>query len=123
MHSSAFDVVDALIDVLPAPRRPEGMKPGMPWMPEKRRDIPGSVWLPDVGRGAINPALDARNRNAAALLMQDKMQLEAAVVQQCLDEMLDGKTGFATDAELNHDGMATMLALRISSFGNVSPSA
>jgi capsid portal protein len=44
--------------------------------------------------------------------MQDKMQLEAAVVQQCLDEMLDGKTGFATDAELNHDGMATTLALR-----------
>lgn len=57
-------------------------------------------------------ALDARNRNAGALLMQDKMQLEAAVVQQCLDEMLDGKTGFATDAKLNHDGMATMLALR-----------
>ena len=28
-------------------------------MPLPRRDIPGSIWLPDVGRGAISPALDA----------------------------------------------------------------
>jgi quinoprotein dehydrogenase-associated probable ABC transporter substrate-binding protein/PQQ-dependent catabolism-associated CXXCW motif protein len=48
-----------LIDVLPAPRRPEGMQPGMPWMPLPRRDLPNSLWLPDVGRGAISPELDA----------------------------------------------------------------
>lgn len=47
-----------LIDVLPAPRRPEGMRPTALWMPKPRLDIPGSLWLPDVGRGAINPALD-----------------------------------------------------------------
>jgi PQQ-dependent catabolism-associated CXXCW motif protein len=47
-----------LIDVLPAPRRPEGMRPEMPWLPVPRRDLPGSLWLPDVGRGAINPELD-----------------------------------------------------------------
>lgn len=57
-------------------------------------------------------ALDPRNRNAAAALMQEKMQLDADVTQQCLDEMLDAKTGFAVDAKLNHDGMATLLALR-----------
>jgi PQQ-dependent catabolism-associated CXXCW motif protein len=57
-----------VIDVLPAPRRPPGMKPGTPWMPEPHRDLPGSLWLPDVGRGAISPGLDAwfRDRLAAA---------------------------------------------------------
>ncbi len=57
-----------LIDVLPAPRRPAGMKPGTPWMPAPHRDLPGSLWLPDVGRGAISPALDTwfRDRLAAA---------------------------------------------------------
>ena len=48
-----------LIDVLPAPRRPEGMQAGTPWMPVPRRDLPNSLWLPDVGRGAISPQMDA----------------------------------------------------------------
>jgi quinoprotein dehydrogenase-associated probable ABC transporter substrate-binding protein/PQQ-dependent catabolism-associated CXXCW motif protein len=48
-----------LIDVLPAPRRPDGMKPGAPWMPVPRRDLPHSLWLPDVGRGTISPEMDA----------------------------------------------------------------
>ena len=46
------------IDVLPAPRRPEGMRPDQPWMPVPRRDIPGSLWLPDVGRGTLAPAVE-----------------------------------------------------------------
>lgn len=56
----------ALIDVLPAPRRPAGMRPGTPWMPEPHRDLPGSVWLPDVGWGAIGPALEAWFRDRLA---------------------------------------------------------
>ncbi len=47
-----------LIDVLPAPRRPDGAKPGAPWMPLPRMDLPGSVWLPDVGRGALDAATE-----------------------------------------------------------------
>jgi PQQ-dependent catabolism-associated CXXCW motif protein len=46
-----------LIDVLPAPKRPAGMAATAPWMPLPHRDIPGSVWLPDVGRGAISDAM------------------------------------------------------------------
>jgi PQQ-dependent catabolism-associated CXXCW motif protein len=46
-----------LVDVLPAPRRPETMRPDQPWMPVPHRDIPGSLWLPDVGRGALSPEL------------------------------------------------------------------
>ena len=48
-----------LVDVLPAPRRPPDMRPGVPWLPQPRRDIPGSLWLPEVGRGAIPPDLEA----------------------------------------------------------------
>ena len=48
-----------LVDVLPAPRRPPGMRPDAPWLPVPRRDIPGSLWLPDIGRGAIPPERDA----------------------------------------------------------------
>ena len=55
-----------LIDVLPAPRRPPGMRPGTPWMPEPHRDLPGSLWWPDVGRGAISPALEAWFRDRLA---------------------------------------------------------
>jgi len=58
--------------------------------------------------------LDPRNRQAAAALMQDKMQLDASVAEKCLDEILDPDSGFAVDAGLNHDGMATLLALRAS---------
>ena len=55
-----------LIDVLPAPRRPDGMRPGQPWMPVPRRDIPGSLWLPDAGRGALAPESDKWFRDQLA---------------------------------------------------------
>jgi len=59
-----------LIDVLPAPRRPEGMKPAMPWLPAPHLDIPGSVWLPDSGRGALSPAAETWFRAELAALTQ-----------------------------------------------------
>jgi PQQ-dependent catabolism-associated CXXCW motif protein len=71
-----------LIDVLPAPRRPDGMLPGAPWMPEPRRDLPGSIWLPDVGRGAISDELDQWfQRNLSSATKGDKTK---AVVFYCL---------------------------------------
>jgi PQQ-dependent catabolism-associated CXXCW motif protein len=48
-----------LIDVLPAPTPPTDPRPGLPRMPLPHTDIPGSLWLPDVGRGAIAPQTDA----------------------------------------------------------------
>jgi PQQ-dependent catabolism-associated CXXCW motif protein len=47
------------VDVLPAPRRPENLPPQALWMPVPRRNIPGSLWLPDIGRGALSPELEA----------------------------------------------------------------
>jgi PQQ-dependent catabolism-associated CXXCW motif protein len=54
-----LDHAEALpIDVFPSPRRPEGMRADQPWMPVPHRDIPGSLWLPDIGQGQISPDLD-----------------------------------------------------------------
>ena len=54
------------IDVLPAPRRPEGLRPDALWKPLPRRDIPGSLWLPDVGRGGLSDALETYLRDSLA---------------------------------------------------------
>ena len=51
-----------LIDVLPAPRRPDGMRSEMPWLPARHRTVPGSLWWPEVGRGALAPDLEQRFR-------------------------------------------------------------
>ncbi len=42
-----------LIDVLPRPPKPEGLKTGAIWRPRPRRNIPGSVWLPNTGLGIL----------------------------------------------------------------------
>lgn len=49
--TSRGDIV--LIDVLPAPRRPANLRPGALWLPPERRNIPGSVWLPNTGFGLL----------------------------------------------------------------------
>ena len=48
-----------LVDVLPAPRKPPDMLPGVPWMPVPHRNLPGSIWLPEVGRGKIPAPVNA----------------------------------------------------------------
>jgi PQQ-dependent catabolism-associated CXXCW motif protein len=49
-----------LIDVVTAPRRPATMRPGAPWLPPVHRDLLGSLWWPDTGRGEISPDLAER---------------------------------------------------------------
>ena len=51
------------IDVLPAPRRPANLPAVGIWMPLPHRNIPGSLWLPDIGRGALSPELEAYFRD------------------------------------------------------------
>ena len=72
-----------LVDVLPAPRRPPEMKPGTPWSP-LREDIPGSIWLPEVGRGAITPATDTWFRGRLRDLTGGDM--DRPIVFYCLDQ-------------------------------------
>ncbi|GAN76196.1 PQQ-dependent catabolism-associated CXXCW motif protein [Acidisphaera rubrifaciens] len=46
------------IDTSPQPPRPAGLPAGTLWVPRPHPDIPGSLWLPDVGYGAIAPATE-----------------------------------------------------------------
>jgi PQQ-dependent catabolism-associated CXXCW motif protein len=43
----------ALIDVSNAPRRPDNMAPGAPWLPLPHHAIPGTLWIPGPGAGEI----------------------------------------------------------------------
>lgn len=43
------------VDVLPQPPKPAGLAPGTLWIDKPRFDIPGSIWLPDTGYGALAP--------------------------------------------------------------------
>lgn len=42
-----------LIDVLPRPPKPKSLPEGTIWRPRPRHNIPGSVWLPNTGFGAL----------------------------------------------------------------------
>jgi PQQ-dependent catabolism-associated CXXCW motif protein len=48
----------AFIDVLPQPPRPPGLPASTLWHPKSRFDIPGSIWLPDTGYGALAPVME-----------------------------------------------------------------
>lgn len=41
------------IDVMPRPPRPANLPPGTIWRDRPRSNIPGSIWLPDTGYGAL----------------------------------------------------------------------
>jgi PQQ-dependent catabolism-associated CXXCW motif protein len=57
-----------LIDVLPAPVPPPDARPGLPRMPVPHSDLPGSVWLPETGRGVLPPALETKFQARLAAL-------------------------------------------------------
>jgi PQQ-dependent catabolism-associated CXXCW motif protein len=66
------------IDVLPASRRPSNLPPSALWMPLPHRDIPGSLWIPDIGRGVLNDELETYFRDY--LSAATKGRLDAPVV-------------------------------------------
>jgi PQQ-dependent catabolism-associated CXXCW motif protein len=43
----------AFVDVLPHVPRPANLPPGTIWRQKPRMNIPGSIWLPDTGYGAL----------------------------------------------------------------------
>jgi PQQ-dependent catabolism-associated CXXCW motif protein len=70
------------IDVLPTPRRPQNLPLRTLWMPLPRRDIPGSLWLPDVGLGRLSSDLETHFRDQ--LEMSTKGQRDWPIVFYCL---------------------------------------
>ncbi len=43
----------AFVDVLPQAPKPAGLPEGTIWRDKKRNSIPGAIWLPNVGYGAL----------------------------------------------------------------------
>lgn len=48
----------AFVDVVGQPPRPANLPEGTVWRDKPRSDIPGSIWLPETGYGALNPAME-----------------------------------------------------------------
>jgi PQQ-dependent catabolism-associated CXXCW motif protein len=55
-----------IVDVSNAPRRPENLAPGAPWMPTSHPGIPGALWIPGAGLGVVPPTVDAFFRSQLA---------------------------------------------------------
>lgn len=70
------------VDMLPAPRRPEGLAPTALWRPSPRLGVPGSIWLPEAGRGALAPETEAWFR--ASLARATGGDTDRPVVFYCL---------------------------------------
>jgi len=51
------------IDVLPRPPKPKNLPSGTVWRDTPRFNIPGSIWLPDTGYGALAAATEDYFRN------------------------------------------------------------
>ena len=83
------------IDVLPAPRRPANLPPSALWMPLPHRDIPGSLWLPDVGRGALSPELEGYFRTHLETATEPAPRHPGRVLLpgRLLDELERGEAG------------------------------
>ncbi|HEY0342441.1 MAG TPA: rhodanese-like domain-containing protein, partial [Steroidobacteraceae bacterium] len=47
-----------IVDVSNAPRRPDNLATGAPWLPLPHPAIPGTLWIPGAGLGAIPTLLD-----------------------------------------------------------------
>jgi PQQ-dependent catabolism-associated CXXCW motif protein len=56
-----------VVDVSDAPRRPANMAADSVWLPLPHPVIPGAVWIPGAGLGAISPAVDRLFRERLAL--------------------------------------------------------
>jgi PQQ-dependent catabolism-associated CXXCW motif protein len=60
----------AFVDVLPHPPRPTNLPPGTIWHENPHRDIPGSIWLPDTGYGALASSTERYLRDGLARITQ-----------------------------------------------------
>lgn len=72
------------IDVMPRPPRPANLPPGTIWRDRPRSNIPGSIWLPDTGYGALAAVTEAYLRdNLARATAGDRAKL---LVFYCLKD-------------------------------------
>ena len=71
------------VDVLPRPPKPKTLPEGTVWRDKPRDNIPGSIWLPNVGFGQIHESVDRYfRRNLKKHTGGDKTR---ALLFYCLD--------------------------------------
>ncbi|WP_216725604.1 PQQ-dependent catabolism-associated CXXCW motif protein [Thiorhodococcus drewsii] len=59
------------IDVLPSPERPANLPDDALWLPPPHSNIPGSVWLANVGYGRLSPRLETYFREQLDRLTEE----------------------------------------------------
>ena len=74
----------AFIDVLPRPPKPKNLPEGTIWREKPRHSIPGSMWLPNVGYGALADITDDYFRRGLEKATQGDM--DYPVLLFCLEE-------------------------------------
>ncbi|MBS9478042.1 PQQ-dependent catabolism-associated CXXCW motif protein [Ancylobacter radicis] len=60
------------VDVMPRDVKPANLPAGTIWRDKPRDHVPGSVWLPNVGYGALSPDMDSYFRRGLATLSGGK---------------------------------------------------
>jgi PQQ-dependent catabolism-associated CXXCW motif protein len=68
-----------ILDVSNAPRRPDNLATGAPWLPLPHQAIPGSLWIPGAGLGDIPPAVDDFFRKQLATATADDVSRRVIV--------------------------------------------
>ncbi|MDH3741048.1 MAG: PQQ-dependent catabolism-associated CXXCW motif protein [Hyphomicrobiales bacterium] len=71
------------LDVLPRPPKPKNLPEGTIWRDKKRKNIPGSFWLPNVGYGRLHPTME--NYFKRHLERLTKNDLAKPILFYCLD--------------------------------------
>ena len=74
----------AFVDVLPRPPKPQNLPKGTIWREQPRHSIPGAIWLPNVGYGAIHETVDAYFK--AGLIHTTAGNMQHPVLFFCLAE-------------------------------------
>lgn len=74
----------AFVDVMPRPVKPAGLPEGTLWRDPTRRGIPGSVWLPNTGYGALSD--EAAAYLQAGLDHASGGELNRPIVIYCLQD-------------------------------------
>lgn len=69
------------VDVMPRDVKPANLPPGTIWRDKKRDHLPGSVWLPNVGYGALSAGIDAYFRRGLGTLTEGRH--DAALAFYC----------------------------------------
>lgn len=72
------------VDVMPRDVKPANLPAGTIWRDKKRDDIPGSVWLPNVGYGALNAQMDGYFRGGLESITEGRH--DAPLVFYCQTE-------------------------------------